>query len=110
MRVVGDRQRVVALVEVEPEREASLRALRGLVDDVVALRVERAVSGDGREREPGTFGEGDAAMVAPEERPAQMLLEPADLVADRGLRQPQIVRGLGEAAEPGRHLEGDQPP
>jgi len=39
-----------------------------------------------------------------------MLLEPADLVTDRRLRQAQIVCRLGKAAEPGGHLEGNESP
>ena len=47
--------------------------------------------------------------VLPDEQPdPQFLLEPPDLMADRGLGDVQFGGGIGEAQMPGRGLEGAQ--
>jgi hypothetical protein len=47
-------------------------------------------------------------VAALEELRAQVLLQRANLPADRRLGQPQFRGGPGEALQPGRRLEGQQ--
>ena len=51
------------------------------------------------DRAPGVGGD-DAAAGALEELDAQLGLEPAHLVRERGLRDVQLLRGAGEVAMP----------
>jgi hypothetical protein len=53
-------------------------------------------------------GELKAPWQAHEQRHAQVRLEEAHLVADRGLGDVQLVGGAGEAELAGRHLEHAQ--
>ena len=48
------------------------------------------------------------AVAAHEQGDAELLLQPADQVADRGLGDVQLVRGAGEAEMARRRLEGAQ--
>jgi hypothetical protein len=54
-------------------------------------------------------GQPEAACQALEQGMAEMLLEGADLVADRGRGQVEVERGLGKAQTAGARLEGAQP-
>ncbi|MCY1527227.1 hypothetical protein D9M68_622880 [compost metagenome] len=73
-----------------------------LGDHVLQL-LQRAV---GAAEQPFALGgEGDAAMLAHEQRHLQLLFQRVDLPADRRLRQAQVVRGLGDAHAP---ADGDE--
>ena len=52
------------------------------------------------------LGQAHLARHAQEQRRADPLLEQLDLIADRRLGHAQLLAGTGEAAEPGRGLEG----
>ena len=49
--------------------------------------------------EAAAFGQADAARIAVEKSRAEMLLQPCDMLGDRGLRNHKIVRRLGETAK-----------
>ena len=54
------------------------------------------------------LGQDDTAMLAFEQWPADKALEVADLAADRGLRDEQLLRGAAEAQKPPGCLEASQ--
>ena len=54
------------------------------------------------------LGELDRAGASVEQLEAQQVLQSADLVAERGRRDVQLLGGLGEAQMPSRGLEGPQ--
>ena len=68
---------------------------RKLGEDVMGGAVE----------ELALLGQDQAAGVAVEQRHLEVLLERADLAADRRLRQAQIMAGMGEAAGLGDRVE-----
>src|SRR5262249_54803537 len=53
-------------------------------------------------------GQGQRAVLPDEQADAQLLLQPPDLMADRGLRHVQLGGRLGEAQMPGGGLERPQ--
>ena len=58
--------------------------------------------------QPAGIGQFDRAGAAVKQRQAELLLQRADLVAERGGRHVQFVGGLGEAQMAGDRLEGAQ--
>src|SRR5262249_57023317 len=59
--------------------------------------------------QPAALGrQPDRTMEAVEQPAAEILLEDADLPAERGARYPQFTRGVLEAEMGGRGLEGDE--
>src|SRR5579885_2273114 len=57
-----------------------------------------------------SFGQAQPPRKTMEQEPAEMLLERADLLADRRGRHTQLLGGRHEAAVTRRRLEGAQPP
>jgi len=57
---------------------------------------------------PGFRRQRQCAVLPDEQANPQFLLEPPDLMADRGLRDVQFGSRIGEAQMPGRRLEGAQ--
>ena len=57
---------------------------------------------------PGLRGQSQCAVLPDEQPDPQFLLEPPDLMADRGLGNIQFARRIGEAQMPRRGLEGAQ--
>jgi hypothetical protein len=74
------------------------------LDETGAQRVE-GVGRLARDQRAG-LRERDALRMAQEQRHADLLFEPAHVVADRSRRGVQLLRRLGKAAESGRGLEG----
>jgi hypothetical protein len=70
------------------------------------VRAEHGMSGGPILNEEGQF---QGAIVAHEQWDAELVLEPPDQVADRGLGDIQLLRRTGEAEMPRRRLEGAQP-
>ena len=89
---------------------------RGGADGQPALLVGAAQTGggaaqileggsDGGEVVAGLLRQGQTAVLADEELDAELVLEPADLMADGGLGDVHLRRGEGEAHEPGGGFE-----
>ena len=58
--------------------------------------------------QPARIGQLDRAGAAMEQRQAELLLQRADLMAERGGRHMQFVGGFGETQMPRDRLEGAQ--
>lgn len=53
--------------------------------------------------------QGQRTVLPDEQGDPELLFQPFDLMADRGLRDVQLGGGLGKTQMPGRGLEGAQP-
>ena len=83
---------------------ASRRAIE--LPDRVAHALEARMQA--RIDQPAGVGQLDRAGAAVEQREAELLLQRADLVAERGRRHVQLLGRLGEAQVAGDRLEGAQ--
>src|SRR6202008_2988554 len=90
----------------QPEHDAANRRA-GMGLDVVADLVDLTDdAGGAREQQPTGLGQHHAPAVPGEQLCAQLMLQKLDLAAECGLRYPQGIGRLGEAAELGHATEG----
>jgi len=64
---------------------------------------------DADEQEPPILGQLDSRIIAPKQAAPELLLELSHLMADRTLRDSQLVGSLREAEIPRHGLESSQP-
>ena len=102
----------VSQVEPKPTVVVDLEPARGLVLVGAQLRLGRVDLGGhvarGAIEQLALLGQDQAARMAVEQRDAQLLLERADLAADRRLAEIQRLARMGEAARLGDRVENPQ--
>jgi len=92
------RMRGVSQIEPSPTVAVTRLGLGQLGEDLAHRAIERLA----------LLGQHQAARMTMEQRRIEALLERADLPADRGLAQAQLLAGMGEAASFGHRVKHPQ--